>query len=144
MSKPMSISGWIRRMAIAPTLCANLLSASFLLLGFEAALAQTPDGEVFPDQAPNREVSPANPYGSEAVQAYLTSCNAAAEGQPPPGNMTQQQFENLMKEMCSCTIWELQNRYTIQDFVQISRGLQNRDPAAGLVMEEVVAACLSS
>ncbi|MEM6503067.1 MAG: hypothetical protein AAF685_14665 [Cyanobacteria bacterium P01_C01_bin.89] len=134
MSKSMSISGWIRRMAIAPMIGANLLSASFLLLSSEAALAQTPI----------REGSPANSYGAEAVQAYLTSCNAAAEGQTPPQGMTQQQFQNLMSEMCSCTIWELQNRYTVEEFVSISRGLQNGNQQAGQAMQTVVAACFSS
>ncbi|MGD1851738.1 MAG: hypothetical protein ACFCBU_14480 [Cyanophyceae cyanobacterium] len=132
MSKSKSISDWIRRMAIAPMLSANLLGASFLLLGSAPALAQ------------DRQSPPKNSYGTEAVQTYLNSCNAAAANQTPPQGMSQADFQNLLSEMCTCTIWELQNRYTTSEFVDISRGLHNGDQQAGQAMQSVVAACFNS
>jgi hypothetical protein len=73
----------------------------------------------------------ANPYPQEAIDAFVQGCNSSG------GN----------DEFCGCAIAEVQNRYTLDEFVAISAGSSpDGEPSAEMqtVMNEVTSACVSA
>ncbi|MEM8641572.1 MAG: hypothetical protein AAGG51_22555 [Cyanobacteria bacterium P01_G01_bin.54] len=126
----MSIKSWLRGTAIA-TFC----SANFLLM-LTPVLAQ--------DAPKDRSGPPRHPYDQAAVQRFLADCEAEAQTQsPPPGvDISVEQFRAFMVSLCPCLIWEIQDRFTPQEAVNLSDRLKQNDPQANAAMRQIVQSCI--
>jgi len=81
---------------------------------------------------------PQNSYPSSAVNAYMEGCVNGAL-QDPSAGISQAQAQGF----CSCTINEFQNRYTFEQFVDLSQTYKS-DPQKQKEFQEVVYSCIGA
>ncbi|BAU14518.1 hypothetical protein LEP3755_50660 [Leptolyngbya sp. NIES-3755] len=83
--------------------------------------------------APKAIAENTTPYPAEAVQIFTDTCvSQGTQGRIPP---------DVMREICSCNIREIQKTYTFEEFTQIGTALGEGKPApAGF--KEMVEDCV--
>ncbi|WP_204103090.1 MULTISPECIES: hypothetical protein [Spirulina sp. CCY15215] len=82
-------------------------------------------------QIPNR--NPENAYPIEIVSRFVNSCTNSATTQT---NIP----ETMARSACQCMIWQIQDRYTLEDFATLSQRVsQDREAAQEFV--QIVGAC---
>ncbi|MEA5468082.1 hypothetical protein [Spirulina sp. 06S082] len=82
-------------------------------------------------QIPDR--NPENPYPEEIVGRFVNSCTNSATTQT---NIP----ETMARSACQCMIWQIQDRYSFEDFATLSqRFSQDREAAQEFV--QIVTAC---
>lgn len=90
-----------------------------------------------PIQPPTGGV-PQNSYPSSAVNAYMEGCVNGAL-QDPSAGISQAQAQGF----CTCTINEFQNRYTFEQFVDLSQTYKT-DPQKQKEFQQVVYSCIGA
>lgn len=121
----MSIKSWVNGSAIATIVGLNSL------LTLSPALAQS---------GPNR--APRNTYPEGVASAFVTNCVQSALSQGAPDGIDPEVFPAIMEGMCTCMMWQFQDRYTIAEFEALVRGIQAQDRDAARQMNDVVGACI--
>lgn len=79
-----------------------------------------------------------NAYPSSAVNAYMEGCVNGAL-QDPKAGISQAQAQGF----CTCTITEFQNRYTFEQFVDLSQTYKT-DPQKQKEFQQVVYSCIGA
>lgn len=103
---------------------------SIVTMMFLAASVVMPKS-VNSQQIPNR--NPENAYPEEIVGRFVSSCTNSAMAQT---NIP----ETMARSACQCMIWQLQDRYSLEDFATLSQRVsQDREAAQEFV--QIVGAC---
>lgn len=122
----MSIKSWVNGSAIATIVGLNSL------LTLSPTLAQST----------NRAPDPQNSYPEEVVSSFVNRCVESALSQGVPEGVDPEIFPTLMQGMCSCMMWQFQDRYTLTQFESLIQKIQGGDQAASRPIGEVIGACI--
>jgi hypothetical protein len=95
---PISLTGRILMATLALPVLAPILALS------EASIA-----------APGDSAQAKYPYPEEMVTTYIEECSSAGAGKVPA---------NIMRDICTCTIEEFQNTYSLTEFRRIGEAIE--------------------
>jgi hypothetical protein len=82
-------------------------------------------------QIPNR--NPENIYPTEIVSGFVRTCTTSATEQTRIP-------ETMARSACQCMIWQLQDRYTLEDFATLSQRV-SQDRQAEKEVVQIITAC---